>query len=146
MEEILQLRAFLEQQRYDEALALVAEMEEMSSEDKINKIRNVAIVLLLHLIKQEAEQRTTRSWDLSIYNALYQISYTNRRRKAGGTYLDAAMMQSILAEAYRPAIKRAALEACEGRYDEQELERMVDRAALERNALALVQAQQQEIG
>jgi hypothetical protein len=47
----------IEQQRYVEALDLIAEMEEMSSEDKINKISSFAEILLLHLIKQEAEQR-----------------------------------------------------------------------------------------
>ncbi len=44
----------------------------MSKEDKIHKIRSYAIILLIHLIKQEAEQRTTRSWDCSIYSAREQ--------------------------------------------------------------------------
>jgi hypothetical protein len=67
MEELLELRSYIEQQRYPEALNLIAELEEMSREDKINKIRSFAVILLLHLIKQEAEKRTTRSWDVSIH-------------------------------------------------------------------------------
>ena len=51
MEELLTLRRYIEQQRYTEALDLLAELEEMSREDKVNKIYSLAKILLLHLIK-----------------------------------------------------------------------------------------------
>ena len=51
MEELLALRRYIELQRYTEALDLLAEMEEMSREDKVNKIYSFAEILLLHLIK-----------------------------------------------------------------------------------------------
>ena len=38
MEELAELRAYLEQGRYTDALTLVGEMDEMSRDDKINKI------------------------------------------------------------------------------------------------------------
>lgn len=38
MEELLELRACIEEQRYDDALELVGLMEEMSKDDKIHKI------------------------------------------------------------------------------------------------------------
>jgi hypothetical protein len=50
MEELFELRRYLEQHRYTEALILLGEMEEMSKDDKINKIRSFIIILLLHLI------------------------------------------------------------------------------------------------
>ena len=84
MEEFLELRRYIEEQRYAEALDLLAEMEEMSREDKVHKIYSFAGILLLHLIKQRAEQRTTRSWDLSIRNAARQIARVNKRYKSGG--------------------------------------------------------------
>ena len=40
-------------------------------------------VLLLHLMKQAIEHRTTKSWDVSILNACDQIRRLNKRRKAG---------------------------------------------------------------
>ncbi|ULP74217.1 hypothetical protein BDGGKGIB_03880 [Nodularia sphaerocarpa UHCC 0038] len=70
MEEILTLKSLLLQGKITEALVIVEELEEMSREDKINNIRNYAKVLLLHLIKQQAEHRTTRSWDVSIRNCV----------------------------------------------------------------------------
>ena len=142
MEELLQLRRYLEQQDYARALDLVAEMEEMSCEDKINKIRALAKILLLHLIKQEAERRTTRSWELSILNATHEISYINRRRKAGGYYLSTSELQEVIAEAYPLALKHAALAAFEGQHDDVELGQMVDQALIEQKALDLIITQQ----
>ncbi len=51
MDEILQLREFIETQRYQDALLLIGEMEEMAKEDKINKLYNYCVILLIHLIK-----------------------------------------------------------------------------------------------
>ena len=53
----------------------------MSRDDKINKIKSFLKTLLLHLIKQDAEQRTTSSWDVSIENAVSQIRDTNKNQK-----------------------------------------------------------------
>src|SRR5262249_55751310 len=142
MEELLELRRYIEQQRYAEALDLIAEMEEMSREDKVNKISSFAEILLLHLIKQEAEQRTTRSWDLKIRNAVRQIARVNKRRKSGGTYLDEAELREIIAEVYQPALERAALETFEGRYDDQELGQKLSRGSIEQRALELMAAHQ----
>jgi len=54
MEELFELRTCLEQRRYTDAMALLGEMEEMSKDDKINKISSFTVVLLLHLIKKRA--------------------------------------------------------------------------------------------
>jgi hypothetical protein len=76
MEELYEIRSCIEQGRYAEALNLLGEVEEMSKDDKISKIESYLEILLLHLIKQQAEKRTTRSWDVSIQNAIDRISYT----------------------------------------------------------------------
>jgi hypothetical protein len=61
-------------------------------------------VLLIHLIKQAAEQRTTPLWDRTIRNALFWIPRINRRRKAGGWYLPADDLQEALADVYAHAL------------------------------------------
>lgn len=104
MEELLELKGFLVDGNISEALLLVEEMTEMSKDDKLNKISSFARILLLHLIKQKAEERTTRSWDASIENAIYEIQKTNRRRKAGGSYLAVEELRSAVAESYRVAL------------------------------------------
>ncbi len=138
MEELLELRTCLEQHRYDDALIIVTELEEMSKEDKINRIDSFAIIILLHIIKQVAEKRSTRSWETSIRNALREIRKTNKRRKAGGTYLTADEMRHILSEAYQSALEHAALESFEGRYDADELAAMVDPQAIQEEAYRLL--------
>jgi len=138
MEELLQLRDHLEHQRYAEALDLLGEMEEMSRDDKINKIYSFTVILLLNLIKQSAEKRTTSSWDLSIWNAKTQIRRVNQRRKAKGTYVSTAELREIVTEAYVEALKRAAVEAFGGAYSETALGALVDQGAIEAQALALV--------
>lgn len=144
MDELLELRSFIEQKRYEDALELISLLEEMSREDKANKIRSFASILLLNLIKQQAEGRTTRTWDFAIYNARYQIWHTNQRRTVGGTYLDETTLQTVIRQAYRPALKRAALEVCEGQYDEGELAQKVNRTELEASALQLILSYEDE--
>jgi hypothetical protein len=140
MEELLELRSCLEQQRYADALVLLREMEEMSKDDKINKVRSFIIILLLHLIKQHSAKKTTRSWDLSIYNSIKEIQWVNKRRKAGGYYLTVEELQEIIAEAYPVALKNAAQEAFEGVYEDEQLGQLVDRLQIEQQALELIRA------
>jgi hypothetical protein len=138
MEELFELRSHIEQGRYAEALALLGEMEEMSRDDKINKIFSFAEILLIHLIKQHAEKRSTRSWEASIRNSVYRINYTNKRRKAGGHYLSQDELKQTLEDAWPVALLRASLEAFEGRYDDAELGKMVHKEQIVKEALDLV--------
>ena len=66
MEELLTLKDLLLKGDIVGSLAVVEELEEMSRDDKINNIISYSIILLIHLIKQQAENRTTRSWDISM--------------------------------------------------------------------------------
>jgi hypothetical protein len=138
MEELLLLRKYIEEQSYEKALELIGDLEEMSKEDKLNKIYSYAVILLLHLIKQEAEQRSTRSWDFSIYNATKEIRRVNKRRKSGGYYVNEEELKEILADAFDTAIKRAALEAFEGQYTEDELSLKIEPDRIKKKALELI--------
>ncbi|MDM8527831.1 DUF29 family protein [Anaerolineales bacterium HSG24] len=144
MEELLELRGYIERQEYPDALSLIEEMEEMSRQDKVNKIRSFMRILLIHLIKQAAEKRTTRSWDLSIENALEQIMLTNQRHKARGSYLYEDELQNLIGRAYPLAIKYAALEAFGGIYEPRQISQMIDRSVIEQKALTLIQNYHEE--
>jgi hypothetical protein len=141
MEELLELKELLVGGNIPEALLLVEEMTEMSKDDKLNRIFSFGIILLLHLIKQSSEKRSTRSWEISIFNAVKQIQRSNKRRKAGGTYLTPSELQETLEDAYESALKQAALEAFEGRYETVEIAAMVDRSAIIDRAIALILAE-----
>ncbi len=138
MEELFQLRMLIEQGHYDEALTLIGEMEEMSRDDKINKINSFLDILLLYMMKKDAEKRSTRSWEASIRNAADMICRTNKRRKTGGLYLTSSELREAIDESWETALRKASLEAFEGRYDEAELARKIDEAKIKHEALALI--------
>ncbi|MGB3402780.1 MAG: DUF29 family protein [Microcoleaceae cyanobacterium] len=138
MEEILELKELLLKGDLQGSLAIVEELEEMSRDDIINNIRSHAIILLIHIIKQQAENRTTRSWDVSIRNSVREIQRKNKRRKAGGYYLKAEELLETLEEAYLNAIDQASLEVEEGRYDVKELEQRVNQLEIIDRAMALI--------
>ena len=140
MEELLELKGFLVNGRIPEALAIVEEMTEMSKDDKTNKIFSFSIVLLTHLIQQSAEQRSTRSWELSIFNSVKQIQRSNKRRKAGGYYLTQAELEETLEDAYESALKQAALEAFEGQYEAETIATRIDRNMILNQAITLILA------
>ena len=110
MEELLTLKDLLVQGDFQGALMIVEELTEMSRNDIIKTIRSYAVILLLHLIKQQAENRTTRSWDVSIRNSVREIQRENKRRQAGGYYLTPEELWETLVEAYLNAIDQASLE------------------------------------
>lgn len=138
MEEILTLKDLLLKGDVQGAMVIVAELEEMSRNDIIKTIRRYAVIMLLHLIKQQAENRTTRSWEVSIRNSVREIQRENKRRKAGGYYLTPEELLEILAEAYLNAIDEASLEVEEGRYEPEELENLVNREDIINRGMALI--------
>jgi hypothetical protein len=119
MEELLELKNLLLAGNVPDALILVEEMTEMSKDDKINKIFSFSIIVLLHLIKQQAENRSTRSWETSISNSVRQIQRINQRRKTGGNYLTSEELKETL---YKP----------------EEIEAMIDKNQIINQALALI--------
>jgi hypothetical protein len=141
MEELLELKSLLMGGNISDALLLVEEMTEMSKDDKLNKIFSFSIILLLHLIKQQAEKRTTRSWEVSIRNSVRQIQRSNKRRKAKDNYLTSEEVQETLIDAYQSALDGAALEAFEGRYEAEELDRMVKKNTIIDQAMQLILAE-----
>ncbi|MEH1888712.1 MAG: DUF29 family protein [Nostoc sp.] len=138
MEELLTLKDLLVKGDVQRALLIVEELTEMSRNDIIKTIRSYAVILLLHLIKQQAENRTTRSWEVSIRNSVREIQRENKRRKAGGYYLTAEELLEILAEAYLNAIDEATLKVEEGRYEPEELEKLINREEIINRALTLI--------
>jgi hypothetical protein len=144
MDELFALRSYLEAGDYNAALQVLDELDEMSRKDTIYKIQSFMEILLIHLIKQQAERRTTRSWELSIRLSCRRIQRLNKRRKAGGWFLTTEELWEALEEVYDDAVDRAAFEAFEGQYTTHELAAMLNRQELLEQALALIQPEHEE--
>jgi Domain of unknown function DUF29 len=138
MEEILELRRSVEEGRYNDALTLIGEMEEMAKEDKINKIGSYIVILLIHLIKQHAERHTTRSWTISVENAIDAIHETNGRRKANGMYMNQEQFREAIDQKFQSALKRASLEAFGGAYTAKHLATLLNADAVKAQALEYI--------
>ncbi|MCY7333205.1 MAG: DUF29 domain-containing protein [Pseudanabaena sp. CAN_BIN31] len=139
MEELIELRSLVQRGDLESALSLIDELEEMSKDDKINKIYSYAIILLLNLIMQSAENRSTSSWEVSIRNSVISIQRTNKRRKAGGNYLSDREIIEILEDAYDRALDNARLEAFGGAYNAIALGKMVNQTEILAQASQLLQ-------
>ncbi|CAN2040238.1 DUF29 family protein [Candidatus Magnetomoraceae bacterium gMMP-15] len=138
MEELFELKSYIMEGRYDDALSLIGELEEMSKDDKINNIHSYAVILLMHIIKQHAENRSTKSWERSIYNSVQKIALINKRRKSRGYYLKNKELDEILSSAFKPALKNASFEAFEGKYDEIELASKINKEDIKNEALEII--------
>jgi len=142
MEELLELKDLLLKGDVPAAMAIVEELEEMSRDDKISTISSYAVILLLHLIKQQVENRSTASWEVSIRNSVRAIQKKNKRRKAGGYYLTLEELYIALEEAYPDAIDYASLEVVEGIYKPEALAETIDREVILDRAMSLILPQE----
>jgi hypothetical protein len=138
MEELLELKALLLKGDIKGSLAIVEDLEDMSKNGIISTIRSYAVILLLHLIKQQAENRTTRSWDVSIRNSVREIQRQNKRRKAAGYYLSDQELTDTLNDAYLNALDAASLEVEAGRYQSEQIEAIIDKNKLISTAFILI--------
>ncbi|GCL53012.1 hypothetical protein NIES3806_03410 [Microcystis aeruginosa NIES-3806] len=138
MEELLELKALLLKGDIKGSLAIVEDLEDMSKNGIISTIRCYAVILLLHLIKQQAENRTTRSWDVSIRNSVREIQRQNKRRKAAVYYLSDQELTDTLNDAYLNALDAASLEVESGRYQSEQLEAIIDKNKLISDAFLLI--------
>lgn len=138
MEELEALRKLVEEHDYTAALELIDELDEMAKDDKINKVESFLEILLIHLIKQQAERRSTPSWERSIGHSLRGIYKANKRRSAGGFYLKTDELQAAVEESFGFALSEAAREAFGGAFEAKKLAQMIDADAIRQQALELI--------
>ncbi|TAE30030.1 MAG: DUF29 family protein [Cytophagales bacterium] len=134
MEELETLRRLIEEQDYQGALTLIDEMDEMAKDDKITKVESFLTVLLIHLIKEQVEKRSSSSWERSIRHSLVGIYRANKRRNAGGFYLKPDELKLAIDEAFSFSLEEAAQEAFGGAYKPSQLLDMIDAESIKADA------------
>lgn len=137
MEEILELKDYLLNHQYDQAMTIVEELEEMGRQDKINTLESFLVILLIHLIKIQVEKRVTRSWRSSILNSLREIQKRNKLGKKS-QYIKLNQWSEHLKATYPDAIFKAADEIFGG-IEIKELKSLVNLNTLQNTALELLQ-------
>ena len=65
-QELVDLRTAILEGRYDEALVIVDDLEFMSRKSIVLNLESYLTRILIHLIKNQVEQRLTNSWAVLI--------------------------------------------------------------------------------
>jgi len=126
-QELIDLRTCILEARYDDALAIIDELEGMSKQATLRAIESFLVRLLVHLIKNQIEQRLTTSWAASISDSLRQIKKLNLKDNKTSYYINFDEWQPFLEEAIEAAINPASVEVLNGKLKPPQLSDMVDR-------------------
>lgn len=126
-QELIDLRTSILEGRYTDALASIDELEGMSKQAILRNIESFLIRMLIHLIKNQVEQRLTNSWVASISDSIRQIQKLNLKDNKTSHYIKQGEWQSFLEEALADAIRPASVEVMNGVYRPFQLSQMIDK-------------------
>ncbi|MFB2919790.1 DUF29 family protein [Aerosakkonema funiforme] len=138
-QELIDLRTSILEERYSDALAIVDELEGMSKQAVLRTIKSHLLVLLMHLIKNQIEQRLTNPWANSIRNSTREIKKLNIKDNKKYYYINENEWENIIEEeVIEDAIADASEEVMNGKYSRSQLSEMLDKTQLLQIALALI--------
>jgi hypothetical protein len=137
-QELIDLRTSILEGRYADALAIVDELEGMSKQAILRNIESFLVRMLVHLIKNQIEQRLTNSWVASISDSLRQIQKLNLKENKTSYYIKQDEWEPFLEEAIEAAIRPASVEVMDGAYNSFQLSELVDRTEIMMTAQKLL--------
>ncbi|MDP5018884.1 MAG: DUF29 domain-containing protein [Dolichospermum sp.] len=126
-QELIDLRNSILEQRYADALGIVDELEGMGRQAILRNIQSFLVRLMIHLIKNQVEQRLTNSWANSIRSSIREIKKINLQDNKISYYVKIAEWELILEEEFEEAIRDASDEVMNGIYSPFQLAEMVDK-------------------
>ncbi|MGA9377864.1 MAG: DUF29 family protein [Phormidium sp.] len=126
-QELIDLRASILEGRYEDALAIVDELDWMSKKATLRSIKSFLLRMLIHLIKNQLEQRLTNSWAASIRGSIVQIKDLNLQDNKTSYYVKQDEWETMLEDILEQAVRDASVEAFNGAYNSFQLLEMVDR-------------------
>ncbi|MFN5987874.1 MAG: DUF29 family protein, partial [Dolichospermum sp.] len=129
-QELIDLRNSIVEQRYSDALAIVDELEGMSKQAILRNIQAFLRILLIHLIKNQIEDRLTNSWVASIRNSLIEIKKINLKENKKSYYINQNEWDSWLEDEIELAIADASLEVMSGKFKRQQISQMLNKPQL----------------
>ncbi|MDJ0658761.1 MAG: DUF29 family protein [Crocosphaera sp.] len=137
-QELIELRQSINEGRYQDALDIIDELEEMSKKAILEKIQSFLVRLLIHLIKNQVEQRLTNSWAVSIRDSILKIQSLNVKENNKSYYIKEKEWQDYLEEAFDDAVFAASVEVFEGKYNPFQLRERVNEEEIKKIAYDLL--------
>ncbi|MBE9237408.1 DUF29 family protein [Anabaena aphanizomenioides LEGE 00250] len=138
-QELTDLRNSILAGKYEDALAIVDELEGMSKQAIFRNIQSFLRVLLIHLIKNQIEQRLTNSLAASIENAILEIKKLNMKENKKSYYINNDEWGEILTDALESAIRPATLEVMNGKFNRKQLSQLLNKEQLILTATELLE-------
>ena len=134
-QELINLRTYIQEGRYADALIIVDELEGMSKQAILRNLQAYLRILLIHLIKNQLEQRLTNSWVASIRNSLIEIKKLNLKDNKNSYYINLTEWDIYIEDEIEVAVPDASVEVLNGIYNEFQLTEMVDKNQIIQTAL-----------
>ncbi|MGK7899022.1 MAG: DUF29 family protein [Xenococcus sp. (in: cyanobacteria)] len=138
VQELISLRQSIVDGRYQDALEIIDELEGMSKQAILRNIESFLVRLLIHLIKNQVEQRLTNSWAASISDSIRQIKKLNLKDNKKSYYLKQNQWDEYLDEAFEVAVLEASVEINGGAYNPIELEKIINKKEIIEQSLCLL--------
>ncbi|GET44436.1 hypothetical protein [Microseira wollei] len=129
-QEIIDLKTSILEGRYNDALAIVDELEGMNKKAIIRNIKYFLQRLMIHLIQNQIEQRLTNSWAWAISDSIVQIKKLNFPENKTSYYINYDEWQSYLEAAIKLAIRPASLEIFNGQLKPKQVSEQLDIPAI----------------
>ena len=129
-QELIDLRTSILEGRYQDALNIVDELDWMSKKGTLRTIKSYLIRLLIHLIKNQVEQRLTNSWAASIRGSVVEILDYNLKDNKTSYYVNLNEWETMIEEIFDLAVGEASTEVMEGEYTPFELLEMIDKSQI----------------
>ena len=129
-QELMELRQSILEGRYDDALEIVDDLEDMSKQGTLRKIEAFLVRLVIHLIKNQLEQRLTNSWIASISDSVIQIAKLNIKDNQKSYYIKSDEWGEYLAESVEMAIRPASAEIFGGTLKSSQVSQRLNREEL----------------
>jgi hypothetical protein len=126
-QELIDLRASILEGRYEDALAIVDELDWMSKKATLRSIKSFLLRMLIHLIKNQLEHRLTNSWAASIRGSIVEIKDLNLQDNKTSYYVKQDEWETMLEDILEQAVRDASVEAFNGAYNSFQILEMVDR-------------------
>lgn len=126
-QELVDLRTSILEARYEDALAILDDLEDMSKKSILRNIVSFLIRLMIHLIKNQLEERLTNSWIASISNSIIEIQSLNTKDNRKSYYIKQDEWNDYLEEAIERAIRPASVEVMDGKLKASAISAQINR-------------------
>ncbi|MDJ0680260.1 MAG: DUF29 family protein [Xenococcaceae cyanobacterium MO_167.B52] len=130
VQELIDLRQSIVEGRYQDALAIIDELEGMGKQAILRNIESFLVGLLIHLIKNQLEKRLTNSWAASISDSIVQIKKLNLKDNKKSYYIKQDQWLPYIEEAIEIAIRPVSIELFSGSLKPSQISKQINRDEL----------------